>query len=254
VILMNLTEVKFWDDYWSKCPLPSVVDQDFSFDRCLSVELKKQLTGIEGEAFEVGCAPGKWLAFTAKELSLGANGIEYSEAGMRATLDNLKLLRLPSGNILTGDFFKQTPNTQFDVVMSFGFIEHFENVEEVVDMHLAWLKPGGLLVLGVPNFCGIYYFLQRVLDKSIIDKHNLTIMNLDFFRKLAEKFKLNTTFLGYIGSFEPSLPIARHKYGNPLQFLVKSLLWLAVRIRRFRALDRFNNRFVSSYILAVYKK
>ena len=31
-------------------------------------------------------------------------------------------------------------------------IEHFENVEEVVETRLAWLKPGGLLVLGVPQF------------------------------------------------------------------------------------------------------
>jgi SAM-dependent methyltransferase len=251
---MKLTEVEFWNNYWGNIQLPSQVDMDFPFDRCLAIELKKQLHGVSGDLFEIGCAPGKWLAHLSIECNLRPNGIEYSEPGMRATVNNLKVLNIPSGIIIAGDFFSQNPTPQFDVVMSLGFIEHFDNAVDVVAQHLAWLKPGGLLVLGVPNFCGIYYFLQRVLDRSILDKHNLKIMNLDFFRKLAEQFRLNTTFLGYIGSFEPSLPIARHKYGNPLQFLVKSLLWLAVRIRRFRALDRFNNRFVSSYILAVYKK
>ncbi|MEI7612330.1 MAG: class I SAM-dependent methyltransferase [Betaproteobacteria bacterium] len=251
---MNLTEVKFWEKYWSNCHLPSVVDMEFSFDRCLANELKKHLSSVKGTVFEVGCAPGKWLAYMAKEFSLTTSGIEYSEAGMRATLENFRILRLPSGSILTGDFFNIKPNLQYDVVMSFGFIEHFENAEDVVEQHLSWLKPGGLLILGVPNFRGVYYYIQKILDNEILEKHNLKIMNLDFFRGLSRKYNLQTRFLGYIGSFEPSLPIAKHKYGNPLQFLVKSLLWIAIRIRRLKLLDHLNNHLFSSYILVVYKK
>lgn len=251
---MELTEVKFWENYWVNCKLPSTPDMDFSFERCLANELKKNLPDIKGDVFEVGCAPGKWLAFMAKEFAMNPSGIEYSEAGMKATLENFKILRLAPGSILTGDFFQAKPEHQFDVVMSFGFIEHFDNVDEVVDLHLQWLKPGGILILGVPNFCGIYSIIQGILDQTILDKHNLKIMNLGYFRSLAARFRLKPVFLDYIGSFEPSLPIAKHQLGNPLQFAVRSLLWLARRIRRIQIFDRLNNRFISSYILAIYRK
>lgn len=251
---MELTEVKFWEDYWANCKLPSTVDMDFSYDRCLARGLKNNLSGIKGDVFEVGCAPGKWLAFMAKEFAMNPSGIEYSEAGMNATLENFKILQLAPGSILTGDFFQTKPSRQFDVVMSFGFIEHFDNVDEVIDLHLGWLKPGGVLILGVPNFCGIYSTIQGILDREILDKHNLKIMNLDYFQSVATRFKLKPVFLDYIGSFEPSLPIVKHRLGNPLQLAVRGLLWLARRIRRLKIFDRWNNRFISSYILAIYRK
>lgn len=251
---MELTEVKFWESFWANCKLPSTVDMSHSFDRCLARELKKNLPDIKGDVFEVGCAPGKWLAFMAKEFAMNPSGIEYSEAGMIATLENFKILRLAPGSILTGDFFQAKPEHQFDVVMSFGFIEHFDNVDEVVDLHLDWLKPGGVLILGVPNFCGIYFTIQGILDRELLDKHNLKIMNLDYFRSLVARFKLKPIFLDYIGSFEPDLPIPKHRFGNPLQFAVKGLLWITRRIRRIQMLDRLNNRFISSYILAIYRK
>ncbi|OGQ99686.1 MAG: methyltransferase [Deltaproteobacteria bacterium RIFOXYD12_FULL_55_16] len=251
---MELTEVTFWENYWADCKLPSTVDLGFSFERCLARELKKNLPDLKGDIFEVGCAPGKWLAFMAKEFAMRPSGIEYSEAGMQATLENFKILRLVPGLILTGDFLQAKPVRQFDVVMSLGFIEHFANVDEVVALHLQWLKPGGILILGVPNFCGIYAIIQGILAQEILAKHNLTIMNLGYFRSLAARFRLKPVFLDYLGSFEPSLPIVKYRFGNPLQFMIRSLLWVARRIRRAQIFDGLNNRFISSYILAIYRK
>jgi 2-polyprenyl-3-methyl-5-hydroxy-6-metoxy-1,4-benzoquinol methylase len=44
-------------------------------------------------------------------------------------------------------------------VISFGFIEHFDNPENVIQKHLDLLKPGGILIVGVPNFTGIHGIL-----------------------------------------------------------------------------------------------
>ena len=251
---MKLTEVTFWDDYWANVKLPSTVNLDFSFERCLAETLKKNLSGVEGEVLEVGCAPGKWLDFMAKEFGLRPNGIEYSEAGVNATLKNFQLIGLDPGTFLTGDFLQMKPDRQFDIVMSFGFIEHFTNADEVVKLHLLWLKPGGILILGVPNFRGINFLIQKILDKTVLDKHNLDIMSLEYFTGLADRFNLETTYLNYFGSFEPALPIAKLRIENPLQFMVKSFIWLARRVRRIKMLDALNNPFFSSYILAIYKK
>lgn len=251
---MELTEIKFWEDHWANCRLPSQVNWDFSFDRCLGLAIKQNLPDIKGDVFEVGCAPGKWLAFMAREFGLKPSGIEYSSAGMKATLDNFQILGLVPGSIFTGDFLQMKPEKQFDAVMSFGFIEHFSDADQVVDLHLQWLKPGGVLILGVPNFCGIYSPIQRVLDKDILDKHNLKIMNLDYFRSLGKRLSLKPVFLDYVGSFEPTLFIAGYRFGNPLQIAVRAGLWLARRIRRFKILDSVNHHFFSGYILAIYKK
>ena len=251
---MELAEVKFWENYWANCSLPSLADENLSFDRCLGRAIKKNLPITSGEVLEVGCAPGKWLAFMAREFGLKPSGVEYSDAGMKATLENFRILGLTPDAIFTGDFFEMKPPRQFDAVMSFGFIEHFSDVDSVVERHLQWLKPGGVLILGVPNFTGIYSPIQRVLDKNILEKHNLDIMNLDYFRGLGRRLSLEPVFLDYVGSFEPTLFIANYRLGNPLQVIVRAGLWLARRVRRWRWFDQFNHPFYSGYILAIYRK
>lgn len=251
---MELTEVMFWDEYWARCKLPSAVDYSFSFDRCLAEALASEVKYVQGSVLEIGCAPGKWLAFMRTEFGLEPNGIEYSEAGMRATIRNFELLGLEHGCIKAGDLFQLNPDRQFDVVMSFGFIEHFTNVDEVIKLHMQWLRPGGMLILGVPNFRGVYYYLQKILDKGLLDKHNLDIMCLEYFNRLAEQHELKPVSIRYLGSFEPSLPIAISGSRRPLQLMVRACLRLARSLRRFKFFDSLNSRYFSSYILSVYIK
>jgi len=250
---MELTEVDFWDEYWANCKLPNIVDVSFSFERCLAQNLKKLLVDCKGEVLEIGCAPGKWLAFLSGELGLKPSGIEYSSAGMLATKKNFELLGLSYGTIWSGDFFSIPPAREFDVVMSLGFIEHFTDVDEVIGRHLQWLKPGGTLVLGVPNFCGMYGPIQAALDCSIVEKHNTKIMNLEYFSNL-DQFNMSPAFIGYLGSFEPDLFIFPKHLLSPKQLMLKMLVGIARRVRRARIFDEFNNSHISSYILAVYKK
>ncbi len=251
---MELTEVEFWDEYWANCKLPNVVDYEFSFERCLAEALKKNLPSLEGEVFEVGCAPGKWLAFMSTEFGLKPYGVEYSEAGMKATMKNFQLLGLDVGRIQAGDFFQIKPDRQFDIVMSFGFIEHFSDADAVVNLHLQWLKPGGTLILGVPNFRGVYYSLQKLLDKTILEKHNLDVMCPEFFYHLADRNNLKPIAISYIGSFEPSLPIPPQGKNSLLQLSARGSLWVARKLRRFKIFDAINGRYFSSYILAIYQK
>lgn len=138
--------------------------------------------------------------------------------------------------------------------MSFGFIAHFSDPELVVDRHLAWLKPGGRLVPGVPNFNGTYRPIQCILDRTILEKHNFEIMKLGWFRQFAERKALKLDHLAFNGSFEPWLPIPNPGYGNPLQFVTKCLLRAGTAIRRSPLLDRLNHPAISGYILAIFRK
>jgi len=100
----------------------------------------------------------------------------------------------------------------------------------------------------------VNFLIQKILDKTVLDKHNLDIMSLEYFTGLADRFNLETTYLNYFGSFEPALPIRKPKVENPLHFIVRSFLWLSRHVRKIKMLDALNNPFFSSYILAIYKK
>ena len=251
---MRLTEKVFWDDCWKNLNLPCVVDRDFTFDRCLAESLQAHIPALTGKTLEIGCAPGKWMAFMAREFGVTPSGIDYSEVGASSTFENLRMLGIEPGEVLVGDFFKIEPTMSYDLVMSLGFIEHFSDVEDVVRRHLLWLKPGGVLVLGIPNFQGVHGFLQKLLDEDVLRKHNTEIMNRKFFEQLAHKNNLEPLFNSYIGSFEPSLIVATRRSNTIVQLFAKMLLRISRRVRNLKLFDGVNGRMVSSYILAIYRK
>lgn len=249
----ELTEEDFWEKYWSGCSLPSLVDPDFSFDRCLSRALREAAAGVSGEVLEIGCAPGRWMAFFQKECGLLPSGIEYTAPGNRITRENLRLLGVPYGKLWEGDFLAIEPEPKFDAVVSLGFIEHFSDPSGVILRHAGWLKPGGRLILGVPNFRGVYGFLQGICDKSVLEKHNLAVMTTDFFRGLDGMGGLRLLNSAYLGSFEPSLPVCPKK-NTAAVLLVKALLRALLLARRPAFFDNFNGPSFSSYILSSFMK
>lgn len=256
----RLTEQKFWELYWKTLQLPAVVNPDFSFDRCLSTVLLARLTELpqpracEGRrsVLEVGAAPGKWLTLFPQE-SYTVSGIEYSQQGMEALQQNMNLLGITPLELIQGDFFAVEPREAYDVVMSLGFVEHFDDPAAVIHRHVQWLRPGGALVIGVPNFTGLHGFAQRLLDLSILRAHNTTMMNRAFFESLPERLGVDKWSFEYLGSFEPALPMTYR--GKTLANIVpKAALRLASYLRRWRWLDRLNSPFISSYMLAIYRK
>lgn len=256
----QLTEQKFWENYWQTLTLPSAIDEDFSFDRCLKSTLLARLKdlapanqhAVKRSVFEVGAAPGKWLSLFPKD-EFSVAGIEYTKRGMAALRKNMELLEITPLELIQGDFFTVKPRPEYDVVISLGFIEHFDDPMPVIARHVEWLKPGGLLVLGVPNFTGFHGIMQSMLDKSILRAHNTKIMNIEFFSMTAEKLGLKIETSEYLGSFEPALPLT-YQPKSWRNIVPKAILRLVSYIRRWRRLDTINSQFISSYILTIYRK
>lgn len=126
---------------------------------------------------EIGCAPGKMLAWVASVLKAEVTGLDYSEPGIakcRVLFDTLGL----KVNLYHDDFFKhRLPPSYYDVVASFGVIEHFDDARPAVQRHLDLVKPGGVALIVVPNYGGVYGSLQRWCDAPNLALHNLEIMN-----------------------------------------------------------------------------
>ena len=256
--MTNLTSKDFWDSYWKEFDLPCEVDFTRPFERCLGQKLdfflkRYSADGVNASIFEIGCAPGKWLSYLSKKHSLNPNGLEYLDKAYDTTVRNLKSLNLPSSGIIKGDFFKIKPRPVHDVVISLGFVEHFVDVDHVVERHLCWLKPGGIMILGVPNFNNVNQVIQNILNKNILVAHNTDIMNKKYFHHIARKFNLYPEFIGYLGSFDPAIFIGEQNKANKLQFITNISLQVLKRIRNIRVFDYLNNAMFSSYILSVYR-
>lgn len=163
---------------------------------------------------EVGSAPGDRLIFFNKNYKYEPYGVEYTKTGVKLNKQNFINNNLNPNNIIYEDFF--SPNFQkkyknyFDIVSSFGFIEHFENVEKVIKYHLNTLKKGGTILIMIPNIKGLNYYIQTFANKKIINIHNLKIMNLKNFKKLFTHTK--KLYCNYYGTFHAGLFVTDKTY------------------------------------------
>jgi SAM-dependent methyltransferase len=138
-----------------------------------------------GRALEIGCFPGRYLAY------LGRAGFEVNGVDLTPRVPEMRewLVRegVRVGRVEMGDFFAFQDPTGFDLVLSSGFIEHFEDWKRCLDRHIDLIKPGGYLFLSAPNFVGgLQNFLHRNFDRENFDRHHLPAMDLAEWRKVAQ--------------------------------------------------------------------
>ena len=121
---------------------------------------------------EVGCARSVVLPLLAKKLGFTVAGLDYSPNGCeqaRAILRREGVM----GEIYCCDIYAipEDLNERFDVVVSFGLVEHFADTTAVVAALARLLKPGGLIFTSVPNLRGAMGLVQRALDRATYDIH-----------------------------------------------------------------------------------
>jgi SAM-dependent methyltransferase len=254
----RLTEEAYWDSYWSSMSLPREVTRRpgrFYVNAILDV-FDRFVPRSPGQTIlEVGGAPGQFLAYMHRAFGAEIHCIDYSAMGCSKTEENLALLHIP-GCVHRVDLFDPDVSLgPFDVVYSLGFIEHFSNLVPVVARHLAFLKPGGLLILGAPNFLGVNrWFLSR-LAPELLAKHNLEAMDVDNWAQFEDTLGLLPIWKGYVGGFEPSR-LDRWEGYTPgraaLRLLVRAMR--KVLTGHFSVLRRVNTKRTSSYVMGVYQK
>ena len=79
---------------------------------------------------EVGCARSRWLPYFAAEHGYEVTGLDYSTMGCEQARQILAAAGV-EGRIVEGDLFSPPEDLleAFDVVISFGLVEHFDDTD-----------------------------------------------------------------------------------------------------------------------------
>lgn len=169
-----------WDQLWSSVPLPAPIDPrrtgiDHHVNRTLFRALQRALDGREtrGAALlEVGCGQSAWLPVFAQEFGFAVSGLDYSDLGCERARQLLRRERVP-GRIVCADLFSPPEDMAcaFDVVVSLGVVEHFDDTPAALSALAGYLRPGGRMITLIPNMKGICGLLQRAVSRPVFEMH-----------------------------------------------------------------------------------
>ena len=144
-------------------------------NRRFHASFAEQLGGTRTEGkrlLEIGCARSPWLTYFARYYGFVVTGLDYSEDGVRLARALLARDGI-AGSVVHADMFEPPADMigAFDVVTSFGVMEHFDDTAHALAAASRFLRPGGVLLTEVPNLVGINGWLQKVLDRRVYDLH-----------------------------------------------------------------------------------
>jgi len=225
---MSLTDRSHWDHVHRRAPSDPPADlsrgQGFRLLRCLLGDrvddyaasyseyilwnhlYRRYIPEWKGRSvFEVGCAPGHHLVRMHRELGAEPYGVDYSPEGVELCRRVFREHGLDPARVLQADFFSDeflaAHAGKYDLVFSHGFIEHFEDVRGVIQRHARLVRPGGHLIVAIPNIRGVNYLLTALFHRRLLKVHNLEIMNLRAFRRLFDQRGLTPLYGNYYGTF-----------------------------------------------------
>jgi len=156
---------------------------------------------------EIGFAPGQILLWLAAKRQAEVSGLDYSPHGVESAKRLFESCHVRA-DLRCEDVFKTSfSDGSFDFVYSLGVIEHFADPRDLLRRHLALARPGGVVLVAVPNYGGVYGHLQRHFDPRNLDIHNLKIMSNAALLELASgidlrqkrSFRFGRSNLAFVG-------------------------------------------------------
>lgn len=194
------------DDWQSKgySQPPTRAESEFQkyFDRHLEQR-------DDWSVLEVGACPGTHLLALALSHRYHPVALDYLPA-VQELPEHFAKFGVPDLEVIEHDFLTLETARRFNVVMSYGFIEHFDNPEDIIRRHWDLVADDGILILNAPVFGPMQMALRRlVLEpdklKWTLQAHNQAIMNVDAIRDICLKLPgariEKASYVGHMGSW-----------------------------------------------------
>ncbi|MBG6236681.1 SAM-dependent methyltransferase [Pedobacter sp. CAN_A7] len=245
----QLTDRAFWVKYWeNKTDLAVNIPADYLFHQQLGAMVKQQQVKT---AIELGGFPGYYAVFLRKYLKLDVTLLDYFvHPPITQKLLQTNGLQENDIHIIETDLFHYVPEQHYDLVLSCGLIEHFNDTADIINRHINFVKPGGTLFLTLPNFKALNGWFQKTFDKANYDKHNIDCMDPSLLADICKQAGLEVIQSRYFGNF--SLWLENEKEKPAAVRLFKKAVWFAGKV--FTKVVPFNSRALSPYILLEARK
>jgi len=100
------------------------------------------------------------------QLNLDLEGVQYKLTGVDIDKNQLDIRKNQEEDLdicILGDLRSVSlKENEYDVIYSSYVLEHIDGAEGVLENFLRWLKPGGILILRIPNRESVRGFLARI--------------------------------------------------------------------------------------------
>lgn len=203
--MKRLTDAQYWEENWWQRQRPRrlCLYRDFDFETVHRLRAEAQAAGrVPGanavRVLELGAGGSRVLPYLARRFGYRVFGSDFSPAGCRLLGANLALQKVERGVVCEDLFQSSISDGVFDLVYSSGLVEHFDDTCGVVAEHLRLVRPGGRLVIIVPNLQGLQGRIWRRLAPPLWDRHHVFGP-----RELAaclDKLGVEGVRTGYLGS------------------------------------------------------
>ena len=177
----HLTDVAYWDRNWATRPSPDPLDpespglngtRERSLHRFFTSAFAKLAVKPGDLIVEAGSGGSVILPYFKTQFGLRAEGIENSPVGAETSL-NIAAKSGVETPIHAADLFDLPENLlqRYDVVFSYGLVEHFRPTTLILDQLRAVARPGGHLVTLIPNMRGLMGWFQQIANREVFDIH-----------------------------------------------------------------------------------
>jgi 2-polyprenyl-3-methyl-5-hydroxy-6-metoxy-1,4-benzoquinol methylase len=186
------TDLKFWEKYW----------EDLKIVPGKKIFFEKLITDFPDNVklIEVGGFPGKLATYFKKVKNYNVTILDYYiDPANINQVEEANELPAGSINFIKGDFLNMDLPEEYDIVCSFGFLEHFNDTKDIIERHLKLLKKGGTLFITIPNFRGINGWFQKKFHFENYKKHNIKCMDINTLNLIIRELKLRTHQIDFFG-------------------------------------------------------
>jgi 2-polyprenyl-3-methyl-5-hydroxy-6-metoxy-1,4-benzoquinol methylase len=178
----DLTTSASWDEQWVHA------NQSPLYKRLRWLIVRKSFKSVCGQidalkytnpkVLEIGCAPGTFLEYMYDfRPQYQLSGLDYAVQGVELTRKRLQMQGVPA-HVFQSDLRHFAPEETYEVVLSWGLVEHFKDPVSIIKHHARLAADGGLVVIVIPNYAPkpVRFFIQR-FDPQALHSHNLNLMN-----------------------------------------------------------------------------
>ena len=245
----RFTSQNYWEEYYKNgnTQVSEIIKICSAYD-VLWVKLINSFSGTPLNIVEIGAYPGRYLAYLAAKFNLHPTALDYNTDKSKLE-ETFELMKVASYDIIQTDFLNYIPVKKYDIVISNGFIEHFEDYNSIVKKHAALLNEGGTLLIMVPNKRYVRKWFDWLCDYDNLKIHNTECMSKQVFNNFAVDNNLSVIDIGYFGSFAYNV---HHSLNLVQQLIYHCTRFLFKNVNPF--ISKNTNKYFSSILYGIYKK